>query len=97
MTTVSGRLSLAGRGVVGRLCTCVRRLMCSGVRDTIHGESLCSVAVSSTINLNDAAAVIDVFQRAAAAMRDSPRRSGSAIRLPARGAEYFDSPRLVIR
>ena len=41
--------------------------------------------MSSTLNLNDAAAVIDVFQRAAAAMRDSPHRSGSATRLPARG------------
>jgi len=41
--------------------------------------------VASTIDLNDAASVIEALERAANAMRESPLRAGSTIRLPARG------------
>ncbi|MHC4080614.1 MAG: metallophosphoesterase [Planctomycetota bacterium] len=39
----------------------------------------------SGVNLQDAAAVSDLFDQAAAALRASPLRSGSAVRLPAQG------------
>jgi hypothetical protein len=39
----------------------------------------------SGVNLQDAAAVSGLFGRAAAALRDSPYRDGSRVRLPARG------------
>lgn len=39
----------------------------------------------ATVNLRDAHAVIDLFQRAAEALRSSPVRSGCIVRLPGRG------------
>jgi hypothetical protein len=39
----------------------------------------------SGVNLQDAAAVSDLFDRAAAALRSSPYRDGSRVRLPGRG------------
>jgi hypothetical protein len=41
--------------------------------------------VASRVGLQDAAAVGELFERAAAALRGSPYRAGSMVRLPARG------------
>ncbi len=41
--------------------------------------------VRAACNLQDATAVIDLFDRAAEALRSSPRRAGSTVRLPAHG------------
>src|SRR5687767_13520793 len=41
--------------------------------------------IPAPVNLRDASAVISLFERAAESMRRSPVRSGSVIRLPARG------------
>jgi Calcineurin-like phosphoesterase len=41
--------------------------------------------VAGPTNLNDPAAVIDLFVRAAATLRADPRRDGSVVRLPPRG------------